>query len=531
MLAHATLPADPLQLRQFAATLLARIEDQAEVATRHQQALAERDAELARRAEIIVGQNATIEALKQHLAQLRRWRFGKQSEQLSPDQLLLWQEGLDQDIAAAEQQLAQLAPPAKPAAKRQPKRTPLPPELPRVDCLHDLETCTCGQCGIELTRIGEEVSEQLDYIPARFQVRRHIRPKYACRQCDTVVSAPMPAQVIDKGLPSASLLAQVLAAKYLDHQPLYRQSGIYGRLGVELPPSTLCGWVGQSEVWLLPLVDRLTHHLLAGRVLHADETTVPVIAPGKGRTATGYLWAYHSQGDALHPIVVFDYAPDRKKCHPQAFLQGWSGTLQVDGYSGYAELFRQGRVEDAYCWAHCRRKLFDINETAKSPVAQHALATIAQLYAIEAEIKTLPAADKAQIRQQRAGPILAAFQPWLTAVHAQLAPGSGLAKAILYTLKRWPGLVRYLTDGDLAIDNNPIERAIRGIALGRKNWLHAGSDAGGRRAAMVYSLLETAKLNGLEPYAWLADVLEKLPTWPASRIDELLPFKPPLRPS
>lgn len=526
MLAHAILPSDPIQLRLVAATLLARIDAQEAAAVVQQEALAERDAELARRAAIILGQYATIEALKEHLVQLRRWRFGKHSEQLSPDQLLLWQEGLDLDIAAAEEQLAQLAAPApQPAPRRKPKRVALPPELPRVDFHHDLERCACGHCGNPLVRIGEEISEQLHYVPASFEAHRHIRPKYACRHCDTVLSAPLPAQVIDKGLPTAGLVAQVLVAKYLDHLPLYRQSGMYARLGVALPRSTLCSWVGQSEVWLLPLVERLKAHLLAGRVLHADETTVPVIVPGKGRTATAYLWAYHSQDDAVQPIVVFDYAPDRKKCRPQEFLQGWSGTLQVDGYSGYAELFRRGQAEAAYCWAHCRRKFFDINAAASSPVAQQALAIIARLYVIEAEIKGLCAERKAQIRQQRAGPILDAFEPWLTAVHAKLAPQSGLAKAIQYTLKRWAGLVRYLGDGEQAIDNNPVERAVRGVALGRKNWLHAGSDAGGQRAALIYSLLETAKLNGLEPYAWLRDVLEKLPTWPAARIDELLPFK------
>ena len=515
----ASVPTDPSRFAPWAGALLSAFEES-------QALLRERDEARVRDAQTIQHQAVTIESLKFELARLKRWRFGASSERLSAEQLSLWPELLAQDSAAVEEQhrAAQEAPASPRPRPPRPGRHPLPEGLPRIEIRHEAASCTCAACGGPLDTVGEEVSEQLDFIPARFQVLRHRRPKLACRHCETLESPPLPAQVIDRGLPTAGLLAQVLTAKYLDHLPLYRQSGIYARAGVVLARSTLCGWVGLSEVWLEPLAERLKAHLLAGRLLHADETPVPVLAPGTGRTATGYLWAYHSQADALHPIVVFEYAPDRKGCHPQAFLGPWSGTLQVDGYAGYEALFRAGRITEAGCWSHVRRKFFDVNATAPSPVAQQALATIAKLYAIEAELKADPPDAKARARRQRAGPILEALQTWLERVRGQVAPKSELAKAVQYALNRWPALVRYLDDGCQAICNNAVERSIRGIAVGRRNWLFAGSDAGGRRAALVYSLLETCKLNGVEPYAWLRAVLERIPTWPASRIDELLPF-------
>ena len=482
-------------------------------------------------------QSIRIDKLQFELARLKRWRFGAASEAVGSEQIALWESELDGDIAAAEARLAQLAAAAAAAApetaspntpppppKNQPKRKPLPDWLPRVEVRHALASCTCKDCGAELTPMGEEVSEQLDIIPAKFFVRRHIRPIFCCRPCEAVHTAPMPAQPIERSLAAPGLLAHVLGSKYLDHLPLYRQEQIYARDGVALPRSTMAGWLGQLEVLLEPLVERLASHVLAGPVVHADETPVPVLQPGNGRTATGYLWAYRS--GPWHPTqaVVFDFAMSRSQAAPSRFLQDFQGTLQVDGYAGYNAVLRRDGVFEAGCMAHSRRYFVEVWEASKSPAAQTVIAEIARLYAIEAEVKDLTVEERQRIREARAGPILDALRPWLEATYGKIAKSSALAKAIQYSLSRWKALIRYVEDGRINIDNNPVENAIRGIAIGRKNYLFCGSEGGGHRAALMYSLIESAKLNGINPQAYLLDVLTRLPTAKRDDLDALMPW-------
>jgi transposase len=477
--------------------------------------------------ETLKAKSLEVESLKFQLLKLRRWRFGAQSEQLDAEQLALWQAELESDIAATESKLGQQEPEPKVAgpSKGVARRQKLPDWLPRVEHRHEPVSCTCGQCGSTLTAIGEEISEQLDMIPAKFFVQRHIRPKLVCRHCETVQTPALPNQPIDKGLPAPGLLAQVLVSKYTDHCPLHRQEGIYARMGVELSRSTMAGWLGQLEVLLEPLVEVLGNELLEERYLQADETTVPVLDPGSGRTATGYLWVYRSGPWSERQAVVFDFQPNRGKQWPKQFLQGFAGTLQVDGYAGYNEVFQGGKVSEAGCAAHARRKFFDVHEATKSPLAQHALLEIAKLYAVEAEAKDLPPIERAALRRARAGPILDRFKAWLQTTLAHSPPRSALAKAIGYTLNRWTALTRYLDDGMLSIDNNPIERTLRGVALGRKNYLFCGSEGGGRRAALIYSLIETCKLNHVNPYEYFVDILTRLPSCRSKDLAALLPYR------
>lgn len=474
--------------------------------------------------------SALIEKLKFELARLKRWRFGKSTEGLSAEQLALWESELDGDIAALQSRLDALAAEKNRAGKagdeqkRQPKRRPLPESLPRVEVLHDLVSKDCPTCGHGLERIGEEVSEQLDIVPAKFFVRRHVRPKYCCRHCEKLHTAALPAQPIDKGIAAPGLIAHVAVSKYLEHQPLYRQQAGFERLGVAIPRSTMAGWFGELEVLVDPLVGRLIETLIAERLLHADETPVPVLDPGAGKTATGYLWAYRSGPWSALKAVAFDFAMGRAGEFPTRFLRPFTGTLVVDGYSGYhAVLSRPGMIEAA-CMAHARRPFYEIAQATNSPSAQSALIEIGKLYAIEREVKHLLPAQRAAQRRARAGPILVEFKRWLHDTYAKSPPKSAIGKALGYSINRWPALIRYLDDGWLNIDNNPVENAIRGIALGRKNWLFAGSEAGGRRAALFYTLIETAKLNGVNPHAYLTHVLTKLPSAKAKDLDALLPW-------
>jgi transposase len=379
-------------------------------------------------------------------------------------------------------------------------------------------------CGCELKRIGEDVSEKLDYTPGVFHVERHIRGKWVCGRCQTLVQAPVPAQVIDKGIPTAGLLAQVLVAKYADHQPLYRQEAIFERAGLALPRSTLAQWVGACGVQLQPLVEALRALLLARPVLHADETPVAMLKPGNGKTHRAYLWSYSTtQYDAL-PGVVYDFAETRGGRHAEAFLGDWTGKLICDDYAGYKALFGKG-VTEVGCMAHARRKFHDLWANHQSQIAEEALKLFGGLYDVERPIQELDAEQRQRIRDLQSRPIADALQQWLI-LHRQKVPdGSATAKAIDYSLKRWPALVRYLDDGTLPIDNNWIENRIRPVALGRSNWLFAGSLRAGQRAAAVMSLIQSAKLNGHDPYRYLKDVLARLPTQPNSRIDELLPHR------
>jgi len=522
------LPTSPDALRDLVLSLLQKQQEQE----------AAFSSKFAEQEQAIILRDEAIARLESTLAKLQRWRFGRRSEKLSPDQISLWEEALETEMAAVESALeavltesAAITAPEGTAAKsvtrpprRHPGRMPLPDTLPRVEVHHDPRTCTCGQCGGLLETVGEEISEKLDYVPGHFQVIRHIRPKLACRPCGTIESPALPAQVIDKGLPTARLVAHVMTAKHVDHLPLYRQETQYLRAGVPISRATLCSWLGQGEYWISLLAEACKMALLEGTILHADETPLPVLNPGSGKTDKAYLWVYRSQADAPHPIVVFDYAPDRKGIHPQHFLGDWKGILQTDDYGGYDALYRKEQIIESGCWAHVRRHFYDVEQRGPSPVAQKALVWIAKLYEIEADIQASPPDQKAEARQQRAGPLLESFRAWLSETQMQVAPKSGIAKAIGYALKRWKALTLYLEEGRLSIDNNPVERALRGVAIGRKNFLFVGNDAGGERAASFYSIIETCKLNGIEPFAYLCDVLEKLPTWPNKRLHELLPW-------
>jgi transposase len=369
-----------------------------------------------------------------------------------------------------------------------------------------------------LVQISEDVSEQLDVEPARFFVHRHIRPQYACRSCETVTAAPIPPALIDGGLAAPGLHAWVLIQKYLDHLPLYRIEQISTRQGVPIARTTLARWVGVLGVRLQPLVDRLTELLKLQTILHADETPVQQLDPGAGKTKRAYLWAYRSNLHAnAPPIVVFDYQTSRSGSHARSFLEGWRGELMVDDYAGYKALFGE-QVMELACLAHIRRKFFELQAQQPHAGAEAALSKIAELYAIEAQGKDLGAEARQALRHNEAQPRVQALQVWLQQQREKAAPGSGWAKALDYAIKRWPAVMRYAENGERPIDNNAAENAIRPIALGRKNWLFAGSERAGQRAAAIQTLIATAKLNGLEPHAWLKDTLEKLPTWPNSRI-------------
>lgn len=473
---------------------------------------------------------AKNQALTLELAHLRRIRYGVKSEALSQPQLGLFEEDWQTDVAAIEAEIEQLPLPAPQKPKRaRAGRQPLPDHLPRIEHRHEPQSCQCKQCGSDLVKIGEDVTEQLDVKPAEFFVHRHIRPQYACRACETVVAEPVPRAIIDGGMATPGLLAWITTCKYLDHLPLYRTAQIAAREGVTLSLSTLAEWIGRVGVALQPLVDRLILHLLQGRVLHADETPVAQLDPGSGRTQRAYLWAYRSNDFELGPrIIVFDYQTSRSGKHAQNFLNSWQGHLLVDDYGGYKALFSKtaSPCTELGCWAHARRKFFDLHQANASTVAFEALQRIGKLYAVEAEGKHSSTEARQILRAEKSLPILQSLHDWLLQTRFHTADGGGTAKAIDYTLKRWQSLIRYASSGHLPIDNNPVENTIRPIALGKKNWLFTGSERAGKRAAAIQTLLGTAKLNGLNPAQWLADTLENLPTWPNSRIDELLPLAP-----
>jgi transposase len=377
--------------------------------------------------------------------------------------------------------------------------------------------------------LGEDTSEQLDYVPGYFQVIRHVRPKLACSACARIVQAAAPSRPIERGLPTAGLLAQVIAAKYADHCPLYRQEGIYRRSGVELPRAMLASWVGEAAQLLDPLVGALEQYVLSASRLHADDTPVPVLAPGKGRTHTGRLWAYVRDdrpcGGPDPPAVVYRYSPDRKAERPQAHLRSFAGILQADAYSGFTPLYADGRIVEAACWAHARRKYYDVYTMDRSPIAAEALQRIGELYALEREIRGQLPQERARARAERAAPKLDELRAWLIATHRSLSVKSPLAGAIQYTLARWTALTRYIDDGRIEIDNNAAERAIRALVLGRRNYLFAGSDAGGETAARLYSLIGSCRLNGIDPHLYLRHVLECIASHPINRIEELLPWR------
>lgn len=491
--------------------------------------LERKTAELTRKSGELHAANTKIAALTLELANYKRLRYHNKSEAYSAHQCELFEETKNTDLSAMQAELEQLTTittPATPKKSSRAARQPLPEHLPRIVHQHEPDSCTCTDCGKALVKIGEDISEQLDVEPARFFVHRHIRPQYACRACETVIAEPIPAAIIEGSVAAPGLHAWVVTQKFLDHLPLYRIEQISGRYGLPIARSTLADWVGRIGVALQPLADRLAEKLRQQRILHADETPVQQLDPGAGKTKRAYLWAYRSN-DLEHgpPIIVFNYQTSRAGHHAHAFLQSWRGQLMVDDYSGYKALFKTGIVELA-CWAHARRKFFELHKANQNPLAEQALQRIAQLYAIERDAADMNITNRKQYRQQQAQPKLDAMHAWLWNTRKTTADNSALAKAIDYSLKRWPALSRYAQSGDLPIDNNAVENAIRPIAIGKKNWLFAGSERAGKRAAAIQSLLGTAKLNGIEPYAWLKDTIEKLPTWPYSRIDELLPLSP-----
>ena len=464
----------------------------------------------------------TISKLTHEMAILKRWRFGKASEAFQGLQRSLLEESIDEDLGAIEMELKALRAPAKP--KQVPVRTRLPVDLPRVEGPpHDPESAVCG-CGCRMKRIGEDVSEKLDYVPGYFQVLVDRRGKWVCEACETIVQAPVAPHVIDKGIPTAGLLAQVLVAKYSDHLPLYRQEEIYGRTGVPIARSTMAEWVGACGVKLQPLGDELRKLLLKRAVLHADETPMPTLRPGLKKTHRSYLWAYGTTPYDADPIVVYDFAAGRSGEHARAFLGDWRGRLVCDDFSGYKALF-QGGVVEVGCLAHARRKFHELHANHGSEIAGEALEYFGALYDVERKATNfnLDAGGRKALRQAEAAPIAWKLQAWLTRRLAEVAPRSATEKAIRYSLGRWVALTCYLDDGELPIDNNWLENRIRPVALGRANWLFAGSDRAGRRSAVIMSLIQTAKLHGLDPYAYLRDVLDRLPTTPHSRITELLP--------
>lgn len=480
-----------------------------------------------RRDHEIAFKQAVIDKINHEMAVLKRLKFAAKSEAFNAEQKSLLEETIDADLAALQAELDTVLPVKDKGAKNAPKRLALPANLPRREIRHEPDGTTCS-CGCALRRIGEDVAEKLDYRPGVFTVERHVRGKWVCAQCETLVQAPVAPHIIDKGIPTTGLLAQVLVAKYVDHLPLYRQESIFGRAGHSIARSTLAQWVGSCGTQLQPLVDALKDELFTHAVLHADETPVAMLKPGHGKTHRAYLWSYCTTSFNPMRAVVFDFAESRAGQHARDFLgveaDRWRGTLVCDDFSGYKAMFELGIVE-AGCLAHARRKFHELWANHKSAVAEDALKFFVQLYEIEREVQPLDPDERRRIRQLKAKPVAELMHEWLIAQRRRVPTGSATAKAIDYTLNRWPALTRYVDDGDLPPDNNWVENQIRPIALGRNNWLFAGSLRAGKRAAAVMSLVHSARLNGHEPFAYLRDVLERLPTQPASRVGELLPHR------
>ena len=530
-LATEPLPVDPAALRAFAADLQAE--------------LARKDIELAANAAEIHAKTLHIEKLKMQLAVLRRARFGRSSEKLDHDieQLELLIGELEEDVAAQDARANTPDPAAKtdhsipprPRPRRQPVRQKLPEHLPRETVTRE-PACTCPGCGgTTFSRLGQDEREVLEYVPSSFKVICHVRPKLSCRSCETIVQAPMPSLPIERGLPGPGLIAHVVVSKYCDHTPLHRQSVIYAREGVALDRATLADWVGQAEFLLSPLAEAIGKHIRDGRVLHADDTTVPVLAPGEGKTRTGRLWVVvrdeRPWGSKVPPAAFYLYSSDRKGIRAEALLGTCLGFLHADGYSGFDRLYQptvpggEPPLIEVSCWSHARRKLYDVHHATASPIALEALERIAALFAIESGIRGQPPDKRVAARQEHARPLLDELKVFLDASLNQISGKSALAQAIRYALSRWKALTRYLTDGRLEMSNNAAERAMKPPVLGRKNYLFCGSDAGGQRAACIYTILESAKMNGVNPQAYLADVLNRIADHPIRQIDDLLPWR------
>ena len=481
---------------------------------------------------MLIAELVQNERLRQIIKELQRHRFGRRAETLPEDQLLLGLEEAEQTEAAGEAEAERIAPQARAerATKRRMNRGSLPAHLPRVETVVDIEDKACPCCGHGLHRIGEDVSERLDVIPAQFKVLVVRRPKYGCRACEElVVQAPAPARLIEGGIPTEATVAQVLVSKYADHLPLYRQAQIYARQGINLDRSTLADWVGRAAFLLRPIHERLLAMLKSSAKLFADETTAPVLDPGRGRTKTGQLWAYARDdrpwGGDDPPGVAYVYAPDRKAERPTAHLAGFKGVLQVDGYAGYRAVAERGDIALAFCWSHVRRRFYELAAAGPAPIASEALERIGRLYDIEKDISGHTAEKRRAVRQERSRTILEELEPWLREKLALISQKTKLAEAIRYALSRWEGLTRFIDDGRVEIDSNVVERSIRPIALNRKNALFAGSDGGGEHWAVIASLIETCKLCDVEPHAYLTNVITKIVNGhPNSQIDDLSPW-------
>jgi transposase len=491
-------------------------------------ALAERDAAIAER-DVLVEQN---DRLRHLLRQLQRAQFGRSSERLDPDQLHLALEDIEQAVARGAAEAEKRHPPR--TRRHAETRPSLPPHLPRVEVVVAAEATACPCCHGPMHVIGEDTSERLDVVPAQYRVVVMRRPKYGCRTCEGgVVQAPAPERLIRGGLPTETMVAHVLVAKYAWHLPLYRQAQMLASQGIEIDRSTLAHWVGTAAAELAPLAERLRRILLASAKIAVDETPAPVLDPGRGRTKTGYFWAIARDdrpwGGTDPPGVVYTYAPGRGAAVGLKPLASYAGIVQCDGYAVYkqmADARRQGGGATlAFCWSHLRRRFYDIAQGGASPLASEALDRIAALYAIETRIRGRSADGRRAVRQAESKPLVAALEDWFRAQLARVSGKSVIAVAFRYGLNHWEGLVRYLEDGRIEIDTNAVERAMRPIAFNRKNALFAGHDEGAANWACIASLIETCKLNGIEPQAWLADVLSKLVNlWPAARLDELLPW-------
>jgi transposase len=534
-LALDTLPEDAESLRAFIAALAA---DRGEWVARcgqleqEQAAWHQEKAALAAEVERLEANNARLDHI---VMVLRRGRFGRSSERLTEEQINLALEDVETGIAAEDAKAEKQSEAARRhgTKNRRANRGRLPAHLPREEVVIEPESKTCP-CGCALHVIGEDVSERLDRIPARLRVIVTRRPKYACRACtDGVTQAPAPARLIEGGMPTEALVADVLVSKYAWHLPLYRQAQILETEGISIDRGTLANWVGFAAFELAPLHDRLVAMLKSSAKLFADETRCPVLDPGRRRTKTGWLWAIARDdrpwGSTAPPAVAYLYAPGRGIEHAVRHLAGFSGVLQVDGYTVYKALtdpMRAGAPPTlAFCWAHWRRRFYEIAKGGNAPIAEEALARIGRLYEIDADIRGRSADERRAERQARSKPIIDDLRPWLEQQLRRISKGATIAKDIRYGLSHWEGLTRFLDDGRVELDNNTVERSIRPIALNRKNALFAGSDEGGVNWAIIASLVETCKLNGVNPHAWLTDTLTKLVNrWPASRIDELMPW-------
>lgn len=500
--------------------LKAMIAAQGAVIARKDAELHQRDVELARREAELRHHQLMIEKLKARLDKQLRDRFGSSAEGLQQLQLML------EDLEITYSKDVPTAEPA-PAPKDKPARKPLPDHLPRSEQVLEAGEA-CGDCGGKLKRVGEDVTEELEYVPGRFVVNRFIRPRMACTCCDRFHQAPLPSRPIERGRPGPGLLAHVLVSKYADHLPLYRQSGIYAREGIDLERSTLTDWVGKTTALLEPLAEAIGLHVRAGTSIHADDTPVNVLSPGHGKTKTGRVWVYARDerpwGSDVPPAAFYRFSMDRKGIRPAGHLKGYTGFMHADGYAGFEELYRAGGITEVACLAHIRRKFFDEAQSNGSPIAAEALARIAELYAVEAEARGQPPDQRAAIRQAKARPVFEDLITWLQSELPKISGKSDLAKAIRYALSRLPRLEVYLSNGHLEIDNNAAERGMRGLAIGRKNWLFAGSEGGGHAAAIAYTLIETTKLNDVDPQAWLSNVLCRIADHPINQIADLAPW-------